>query len=138
MYSSWAAIWEGWTKNWYLGSRRNLSLTLYSAIVTFWICTLPWLGLIALTIQAIIVGLNWAGWLALGIALAVILFQYRLRQSLNDLVGIPPRYWWLNGIGGLLVAAIALASIIKTETGWGWTWRGRSLELPATSDEQFS
>lgn len=129
MYSSWAAIWEGWTKNWYLGSRRNLSLTLYSAIITVWICTLPWLGLIALTIQAITVGLNWVGWLALGMALVVILFQYRLRQSLYELVGIPPRYWWLTGIGGLLFATIALASIIKTETGWGWTWRGRSLKF---------
>lgn len=129
MYASWAAIWEGWTKNWYLGSRRNLPLILYSAIVTVWICTLPWLGLMGLTMQAITVGLDWTGWLASGMALAVILFQYRLRQSLYELVGLPPRYWWLTGIGGLLVAAIALASIIKTETGWGWTWRGRSLKL---------
>jgi hypothetical protein len=33
-------------------------------------------------------------------------------------------------VGGVLVAAIAIVSIIKTETGWGWTWRGRALQLP--------
>jgi hypothetical protein len=42
---------------------------------------------------------------------------------------LPVRYWGLSWLGGLLVAAIAIASIIKTETGWGWTWRGRSLAL---------
>ena len=36
-------------------------------------------------------------------------------------------YWWLSGVGGIIVAALALTSIVKTETGWGWTWRGRSL-----------
>jgi hypothetical protein len=27
-----------------------------------------------------------------------------------------------------VVALLAIASVIKTETGWGWTWRGRKLE----------
>jgi hypothetical protein len=40
------------------------------------------------------------------------------------------RYWYLGWLGGILIAGIAITSIIKTETGWGWTWRGRSLALP--------
>ncbi len=128
MYPSWAAVWEGWTKNWYLGSRRNLPVTLYAAGITFWLCTLPWLVLVFLLGQAIFIGLNWLGWLAVGVAFTTILVQYKLRQTIQDITAIPPRYWWLTSAGGILVAAIALGSIIKTETGWGWTWRGRSLK----------
>jgi hypothetical protein len=40
---------------------------------------------------------------------------------------LPLRHWWLAGLGGLVIAAIAPVSIWKTRTGRGWTWRGRSL-----------
>ncbi len=128
MYPSWAAVWEGWTKNWYLGSRRNLPVTLYTAGIVVWLCALPWLVLVFLLGQAIFMGLNWLGWLAVGVAFATIVLQYELRQTIKEITAIPPRYWWLTSLGGILVAAIALGSIIKTETGWGWTWRGRSLK----------
>jgi hypothetical protein len=64
------------------------------------------------------------------LALVAIGLQYDLRRSIERVTAMPPRYWWLTGVGGVLVAAIAIVSIIKTETGWGWTWRGRALQLP--------
>jgi hypothetical protein len=133
MYRSLAAVWEGWTKNWHLGSRRNLSTSLFSATIMLWVCVLPWLGLVTLLYQGATVGLTLLNVLAIAIALTAIAMQYRIRCSIERVAAIPPRYWWLTGIGGLLVAAIALVSIIKTETGWGWTWRGRSLQLPDKS-----
>jgi len=50
-----------------------------------------------------------------------------MRHLTDQRVDARPKYWWLMGLGGALVLAIALTSIVKTETGWGWTWRGRSL-----------
>jgi glycosyltransferase involved in cell wall biosynthesis len=130
MYRNWGELWEGWTKNWHLGSRRNLRQTLYSAIATFWVCTIPWLSLAIVVAKSFFLPLSWVDYGTLVITIAVILLQFRFRQLLFQLSALPTRYWWLTGLGGLLASAIALASIIKTETGWGWTWRGRSLKLP--------
>ena len=128
MYRSWAALWEGWTKVLYVGSQRNLLTTLYLAFVMLTIYSIPWLEL------AIIVGKSLShGWgtinsLTIGIALIAIFLQYKLRKLAEKAFHSPPKYWWLHGLGGLLVAVMAIASVIKTETGWGWTWRGRSLK----------
>jgi glycosyltransferase involved in cell wall biosynthesis len=130
MYLTSAALWEGWTKNWYLGSQRNLPLTLYSAGVVFWVCGLPLFGLIHEGVQAALgswLPMDWAG---LAIACGAIGLQYPLRRQIQKFSGIPPRYWWLTSLGGLFLVAIILGSIIKTETGWGWTWRGRPLSKP--------
>jgi hypothetical protein len=54
--------------------------------------------------------------------------QYYLRSRLAQALYCPTKYWWLQGLGGVLVAVMAIASVIKAETGWGWTWRGRSLK----------
>ena len=127
MYRSWAALWEGWTKVLYVGSQRNLLIMLYLAFVMLTIYSIPWLGLV------IILGKN--GWetidlLTIGIALIAIFLQYKLRTLAAKAFDSPQKYWWLHGLGGLLVAVITIASVIKTETGWGWTWRGRSLKEP--------
>lgn len=128
MYPTGAALWEGWTKNWYLGSQRKLGLTLQTALLIFWICTLPWLAAIGLLIKGSLTGFTPLDGIAIALALANILLQYPIRRAIAQLSAIPPRYWWLTGMGGAFVTAIILGSIIKTETGWGWTWRGRPLK----------
>lgn len=130
MYRNWGELWEGWTKNWHLGSRRNLRQTLYSAIATFWVCTVPWLSLAIVAAKSFFLPLSWADYTTIAVAMVVVLLQFRFRQLLLQLSALPTRYWWLTGLGGVLASAIALTSIIKTETGWGWTWRGRALKLP--------
>ena len=126
MYRSFSALWEGWTKNWYIGTNRNLRQILYIAFVTLLVFTVPWLGL-TIAILHLFESVN--GWdlSLLVVALIAIVLQYDLRRLTQKFSNIPPRYWWLSGIGGVLVSAIAIVSIIKTETGWGWTWRGRNL-----------
>jgi len=128
MYPTGAALWEGWTKNWYLGSQRNLGVTLQTALLVFWICTLPWLAAIGLLLKGSLAGFTPLDGIAIALAVASILLQYPIRRAIAQLSAIPPRYWWLTGAGGAFVTAIILGSIIKTKTGWGWTWRGRPLK----------
>jgi glycosyltransferase involved in cell wall biosynthesis len=140
MYQSFVGLWEGWTKNWHLGSRRNVKATVNSAVISLLVFTVPWVGAI---VGGLNFGLNldqtiWHGvttWSLLGgavggaVAVAALGQQYWIRVQLENTVQLPKRYWWLSGIGGAVVAAIAIASWIKTETGWGWTWRGRKLRM---------
>jgi hypothetical protein len=61
---------------------------------------------------------------------AIVIWQhYNLRRLGAEISDCPTKYWWLGGLGGALVAAIAIGSAIKTESGWGWTWRGRPLQI---------
>ncbi|HEY9748179.1 MAG TPA: glycosyltransferase family 2 protein [Allocoleopsis sp.] len=133
MYRSWSALWEGWTKNLYLGAHRSVGLMLYMALIVLVVYTLPWVGLAIALYRAFTSPTDWLNYGALSLALAAIALQYNLRRTAMKTSGNPTRYWWLSGVGGVLVAAIAIGSIIKTETGWGWTWRGRVLQLPEES-----
>jgi len=128
MYRSFGALWEGWTKNYYLGADRNILLTLVSSSAVFLIFVMPWLGLVVSVLAALLDGLS-GGW-AIGLPLLAVLavgLQLGLRQWAARTVNLPLRYAWLGWLAGGIVSAIAVVSIIKTETGWGWTWRGRSL-----------
>ena len=133
MYQSFAGLWEGWTKNWHLGSRRNVKATVNSAVIAFLVFTVPWLGAIVGlgNFGSHVLGHNVTIWSVLGalVGIAAMVQQYWIRSQLERTVQLPRRYWWLSGLGGLVVAAIAIGSWIKTETGWGWTWRGRKLRL---------
>ncbi len=127
MYRSWAALWEGWTKVLYSGAQRSLRLMLFLALLMLSIYSIPWLGLVILLGKSLFIGWKALDWFAICLALSAIILQYNLRLLASQALQNPPKYWWLHGLGGLLVAVIAVASVVKTETGWGWTWRGRSL-----------
>ena len=127
MYRSFGALWEGWTKNYHLGGGRNIGSTLYSAFALSLIFVMPWLGL-AVGLAGLLASSAW-GW-AVGLGIVAVGLQIYMRWSAQQVFGQPLRYWWLGWLSGGLVAAIAVVSIIKTETGWGWTWRGRRLSAP--------
>ncbi|MBD2123648.1 glycosyltransferase [Trichocoleus sp. FACHB-262] len=130
MYRSWAALWEGWTKNLYLGAHRSVGLMLYLALIVLVVYSLPWLELAIALYETWSSPYTWLPYIDIGLALIIIALQYQLRRIGSQVSGSSTQYWWLSGVGGALVAAIAIGSIIKTETGWGWTWRGRVLQLP--------
>jgi glycosyltransferase involved in cell wall biosynthesis len=117
MYQDLQSLWEGWTKNWYLGVDRNPFKAIGSALVVIGGFSLPWLLLLLAFLNP---SLALLGLLGIGLQLAIRLWS-RIR------FGTPLRYWWLAWLGGLLIGAIVPASIWKTTTGKGWTWRGRSL-----------
>ena len=134
MYRSWSALWEGWTKNLYLGANRSWGMMIYMAAIMFFLYPMPWLALGILLANgdfANIITNHQLPITLLTMCLCAIVIwqQYNLRSLGAQISDCSTKYWWLGGLGGALVAAIAIGSAIKTETGWGWTWRGRALQI---------
>lgn len=128
MYRTWPALWEGWTKVLYSGSQRSWLLMVSLALVMLSMYLVPWLILIIVVSKSILINWQTVDFLAACLAVITILIQYNLRVIAARAFYSSTKYWWLHGLGGLMIAIIALTSVIKTETGWGWTWRGRSLK----------
>ena len=128
MYTDLAALWEGWTKNWFLGLDRDPFKALGAALVVVLMFTLPWLllpaSLVLLWLQPLLSSTWW--WL-MALAVLAIVQQLLLRLWTRSNFYVPLSYWWLMGVGGLLVGAIGPVSIWRTRTGRGWTWKGRAL-----------
>ena len=128
MYSDLAALWEGWTKNWFLGLDRDPVKALGAALVVVLMFTVPWLllpaSLVLLWLQPLLAS---AWWWLMALASLAILQQLLLRLWTRSNFDVPLTLWWLMGAGGLLVGAIGPVSIWRTYTGRGWTWKGRSL-----------
>ena len=141
MYRSWSALWEGWTKNLYLGANRSWGMMVYMAAIMLFLYPMPWLTLGILLANGEVANIitnyqlpitNYQlpiTLLTICLAVRVIWQQYTLRDLGAQISDCPTKYWWLGGLGGTLIAAIAIGSAIKTETGWGWTWRGRALQI---------
>lgn len=127
MYTSLAEIWEGWTKNIYLGLRDRLSLLLLGAfgaslalaaalLLPFWL----------------LAGLAWAwqsatpwNWLvpleACLVWLYLLFWRYRAAKHL----GIPRWSILFTPLGAALFAAMMLTSAWNVLSGRGVRWKGR-------------
>ena len=127
MYRSMLSLWEGWTKNISLLAQRNFLRILALALQMLLGYTVPWLTLILLLSTLLFKPLTGVEFVILGLNLGVICLQYESYRLGRQAYENSTRYWWLGSLGGVFVAMIALASFVKTETGWGWTWRGRAL-----------
>ncbi|NJL38399.1 MAG: glycosyltransferase [Leptolyngbyaceae cyanobacterium SM1_4_3] len=111
MYRSWSALWEGWTKNLYAGSGRNLGAMLSFTALILLVCTVPWVVLLVAVVKFLWVGLSVGEGVACafadtaGVALSIITIglQYDVRRRSAKVSQILPRYWWLTGLGGVLV-----------------------------------
>ena len=148
MYSDFASLWEGWTKNWLLGLDGDVARALAASSVVLLMFSGPWLLAPAAGLAAI--GFALAGHApggltpgglaaarlpdqrlvllaALALALAGIGLQLALRLWTRRQFQLPLRFWWLMGAGGLVVAAIGPVSVWRTLSGRGWTWKGRPL-----------
>ncbi len=128
MYANFEALWEGWSKNWFLGLDRSISKSLGAGGVVLLMFTLPWLLLPTSLTMACLSSHDQRLWLGdAGLGLIAILMQLSVRLWTRSRFSVPLRHWWLMGIGGLIIGLIAPTSVWKSLTGKGWTWKGRSL-----------
>jgi chlorobactene glucosyltransferase len=128
MYTSLPELWEGWTKNIYLGLRDRPATLFLGAI-----------GALLLVAAAVLLplwpllGLYWflrgAGWMALAVILeslalwGVLLFA---RAAVAHGMGIARAYAFTAPLGSGIFAAMMLTSAWKVLSGRGVTWRGRT------------
>jgi chlorobactene glucosyltransferase len=124
MYTSLGEMWEGWTKNIYLGLQDKLWLLSFGALLGLVVSFLLPVWLIG--------GIFWlvsgAGAEALilcseAIALWVLLIAKRLRAS--RAFGIPDWYAFTFPLGAFIFTAMMLASAVNVISGRGVTWKGR-------------
>lgn len=128
MYPNFAALWEGWCKNWLLGVGGNAVQALGAAAAVVLMFSVPWLLAPAAAIAALLLsGQRQPLIAALLLALLAIGLQLLLRLWMRGRFALPLRHWWLMGAGGLVVGGIGPTSVWRTLTGRGWTWKGRPL-----------
>ena len=127
MYTSFATLWEGWTKNIYLGLRDQVGLMVLGAF-----------GALVSVIAALVLplwpvlGLLWffdnGGWMAIGIIIeALILWGVLIyiRAIVAHHMNIPRWYALTTPLGAAVFAAMMFTSTWKVISGQGVTWRGR-------------
>jgi chlorobactene glucosyltransferase len=127
MYTSLPEMWEGWTKNIYLGLSDQPSLMLLGAFGAF-------ILLVAALILPLwpLLGIFWylqgGGWLALTVIfkslfLWAVVISVRARVAMN--LKISPWYALTFPLGAAIFATMMFASAWKVISGKGVTWKGR-------------
>ncbi len=127
MYTSLPAMWEGWTKNIYLGLRDHPAMLLLGAFGA----TLALIAALVLPIWPVL-GILWyfkgGGLLAIAVliqSLIVWLVLIYLRVRVAHKMHISSWYALTTPLGAGVFAAMMLASAWKVLSGQGVTWRGR-------------
>jgi chlorobactene glucosyltransferase len=127
MYTSLPSMWEGWTKNIYLGLRGHPALLLLGAFGAT-LAVMAALFLPLWTLFGILWLFNGGAWLAVVVVIQSLLvwgwlvyFRARVARSMN----ISAWYALTTPLGAGVFAAMMLASAWKVISGQGVTWRGR-------------
>jgi chlorobactene glucosyltransferase len=127
MYRSFAQMWEGWTKNIFLGLRDQPKLIFLGTFGGFLLV----LSALFLPVWPLL-GLAWAlrggGWLAVFVTVQAILSWVALlyaRAQVAHAMHISRWYAFTLPLGAGVFAAMMLVSAWKVISGRGVTWRGR-------------
>ncbi len=126
MYKDINSLIEGWSKNWFIGLEKSIFKSLSGSIFVLFTNTMPWFLLISTVIIAIKYQTLRYIYLTIFSLLTLSIYAFK-RYWLQNKYSLPMKYWYLNGLGGIVVFYIGLISIYKTITGIGWTWKGRQL-----------
>lgn len=127
MYTSLASMWEGWTKNIYLGLRDRPSLLLLGAFGAFLalfasVCLPVWLFLGLIWFMR---GGGWMAWVVLGEVMVLWSYLVFLRAGICSRMRISSWYALTTPIGAGVFAMMMFASAWKVLSGQGVQWRGR-------------
>jgi len=125
MYTNFSEIWEGWTKNIYLGLQDRLWLLAIGALTGL-------VGALALPLWTLL-SLIWAGlsssWMAyLAAAQSLLVWIYLIYQRAKtcQALHINPLYSLTLPLGALVFTSMMFTSAYNVLSGKGVTWRGRS------------
>jgi chlorobactene glucosyltransferase len=131
MYRSLSEMWEGWTKNIYLGLRDRPSLMWLGVFGAF----LAWMAAFILPVWPLL-GVLWylrgGGWLALTVVIqALILWAVIIyaRARVARGMKISPSYACTLPLGAAVFAALMLTSTWRVLSGKGVDWKGRRYTL---------
>ena len=127
MYTSLPEMWEGWTKNIYLGLSEQPSLTLLGVFGAF-ILLVAALGLPPWPLLGLYWYFHGGGWLAVtvlseSLILWTIVIYVRARVAIG--MGISPAYAFTLPLGAAVFAAMMFASAWRVISGRGVVWKGR-------------
>jgi len=127
MYTSLSEIWEGWTKNIYLGLRDQTGLLWLGAFGAL----LAFLASIFLPAWPLL-GMNWylngGDWMALGVVLeSLMLWAYliQVRVMIAKKLNITPWYSLTLPLGAGVFGTMMLTSAWNVVSRKGVTWKGR-------------
>ncbi|HET7144572.1 MAG TPA: glycosyltransferase [Anaerolineales bacterium] len=127
MYTSLPNMWEGWTKNIYLGLRDHPAMLLLGAFGA----TLALIAALFLPIWPVIgafwylKGGSWMGIMVIIQALTVWCVLIFMRARVANKMNISAWYAMTTPLGAGVFAAMMLTSAWKILSGQGVTWRGR-------------
>ena len=128
MYSNFSELWEGWTKNWFLGLKQNIFKSISASFVVLIIFFIPWFILISNLIFSLVLNGNLQiTTSSYFLSFLAIFMQFILRVWCNKKFNLPTKNWPLMSLGGIIIFFIGMSSIWKTKTGQGWTWKGRDI-----------
>jgi chlorobactene glucosyltransferase len=124
MYTSLPEIWEGWTKNIYLGLLDRLWLLLFGAILGLMVSIVLPLWLLGGLVWLLFDGGMTA---AIVVVEAVVLWGYLLLKRLQacQAFDIPGGYAFTFPLGALIFTAMMVASAYNVISGRGVLWKGR-------------
>jgi hypothetical protein len=116
MYRDFAALWEGWTKNWFLGADGDPFRALGGGAVVVLLFSVPWLLLPVGGWLGVQEGgsAGLPGLVLIGLGLTGVTLQLAIRLWSRWRFQAPLDYWWLAWAGGLVIGAIAPVSVAKT------------------------
>jgi cellulose synthase/poly-beta-1,6-N-acetylglucosamine synthase-like glycosyltransferase len=129
MYSSLSALWEGWTKNIYIGLERSPVRAAAAIVVLALLFVMPFAAFLGT------LGFVWSasGTEAspdvshLGLAMASVLLIFVARGFVWWKLRVPFGLVWATPVGAILVMMLVVDSAWRVTTQRGWTWKGRSL-----------
>ena len=127
MYTSLATMWEGWTKNIYLGLRDHPSMLLLGAFGAL-LALIAALFLPIWPVLGLLLYIKTGDVLALGIiaqALTVFGVLILMRARVTRAMNISAWYAWTTPLGAGVFASMMLTSAWKVISGTGVTWKGR-------------
>ena len=127
MYTSLPEMWEGWTKNIYLGLRDRPGL-LWLGVFGAFLALMTALFLPAWPIAGVIWYLNGGSWMAIMVIFeSVVLWAFLIYVRARAAQGmrIAPLYALTTPLGAAVFAAMMFTSAWKVLSGQGVTWRGR-------------